>query len=87
MDEADCGPHCRETLDEIERFLDGELDVTLRMRVVHHLSGCNPCMQRTEFRRHLKLMVSEKCAQHEAPAGLSDRIRELIRDLDQSPSP
>jgi mycothiol system anti-sigma-R factor len=76
------GPHCRETLREIERFLDGELDPALGARIEAHLSDCSPCMQRAEFRRHLKVMISEKCTEHVAPTGLQDRIRELLDGLE-----
>ena len=82
----DCGPLCQETLEEIERFLDGELDLTVQTRIEHHLSDCNPCMQRAEFRRHLKVMVSEKCTERSAPPELSDRIRGLIRGIDEAPA-
>jgi len=77
---------CQETLKEIERFLDGELDHMVEVRIEHHLSDCNPCMRRTEFRRHLKVMISEKCTEREAPALLSKRIQDLIRGLDETPA-
>ena len=84
----DCGPGdpgCRETLREIQRFLDGELDddVTAGIRV--HLSGCNPCMQRTEFRRHLKVMISSKCTERAVPSELLSRICGIFADGDPSP--
>ena len=82
----DCGPLCRETLREIERFLDGELDRVVTVRIEEHLSDCNPCMQRTEFRRRLKVMVAEKCSERSAPDALSEKIRGLIRGLDESPA-
>ena len=82
----DCGPLCQETLKEIERFLDGELDRVVTVRIEEHLSDCNPCMQRAEFRRHLKVMVGEKCSERAAPDALSEKIRDLIRGLDESPT-
>ncbi len=82
----DCGPLCQETLREIERFLDGELDRVVTVRIEEHLSGCNPCMQRAEFRRHVKVMVAEKCAEQRAPEHLSRRIRELLAGLDEAPT-
>ena len=82
----DCGPLCQETLREIERFLDGELDRVVTVRIEEHLSDCSPCMQRAEFRRLLKVMVAEKCTQRAAPDALSARIRELIRGLDDAPT-
>ncbi len=78
----DCGPICQETLREIERFLDRELDVSVSAAIEHHLSDCNPCMQRTEFRRHLKVMVSTKCGGDAVPDQLQRKVRDIIRGLD-----
>jgi mycothiol system anti-sigma-R factor len=83
MTTPDCGPRCRETLAEIESFLDGELDVSVQQRIQVHLSDCNPCMQRAEFRRHVKVMMRSKCTGDDVPAALLERIRSLI---DESPS-
>jgi mycothiol system anti-sigma-R factor len=80
----DCGPECQETLREVERFLDGELDATLRVRIEEHLSGCSPCMHRAEFRRQLKVMISRKCAQVDVPTRVQSRILRMIRDPDPS---
>ena len=79
----DCGPGdpgCRETLREIQRFLDGELDDDVTAGIRIHLSGCNPCMQRTEFRRHLKVMIWSKCAGDAVPPDLVARVQELITE-------
>ena len=54
-------PGCMEALKEVERLLDGELEGELRIKVEKHLSGCSPCMDRAEFRRHLKVMIAAKC--------------------------
>ncbi len=78
----DCGPDCQEALREVERFLDGELEATLHVRIEEHLSACSPCMQRAEFRRHLKILVSSKCAESEVPAVFETRIIRMIRELD-----
>lgn len=78
----DCGPICQETLREIERFLDGELDRSVNAAIEHHLSDCNPCMQRTEFRRHLKVMISSKCGGDAVPDQLQQKVRDIIRGLD-----
>jgi len=50
-------PGCMEALKEVERLLDGELEGELRIKVEKHLSGCSPCMDRAEFRRHLKAII------------------------------
>ena len=82
---SDLGPKCRETLDEIEAFLDGEVTASLRVRIEHHLSDCPPCMERAEFRRHVKVMISTRCTGDAVPSALHERITRLIADLDTSP--
>jgi mycothiol system anti-sigma-R factor len=81
---SDCGPGCTETLREIERFLDGELDSIVRVRVETHLADCFPCSRRAEFQRHLKVIVSRSCGGAEVPQAVADRIRAMIRELDPS---
>ena len=73
-----------EALKEIERLLDGELPDELRIKVQAHLSGCSPCMDRTEFRRHLKAMIALKCTGDEPPPELFIRIRAIIEERDVS---
>jgi mycothiol system anti-sigma-R factor len=70
----------------MERYVDGELERTLVLRLEEHIERCHPCGDRAEFRRHLKLMISEKCVQHSVPAGLQEKIAVLIRHLDEAPS-
>ena len=78
----DCGPECMETLREIERFLDGELAGDIQTRIELHLSACHPCMDRSEFRRHLKDMIAAKCTGDAPPPELFIRIRALIQEHD-----
>jgi mycothiol system anti-sigma-R factor len=86
MSIPDCGPECQETLAKVERFLDGEVDETIHVQIEQHLAGCSTCAERTEFRRHLKVMVSAKCVERRAPTELDDRIRQLIRTLETPPT-
>jgi mycothiol system anti-sigma-R factor len=82
---VECGSNCEETLAEIQRFLDGELDHPSELSIEQHLTGCNPCMQRTEFRRHLKVMISAKCGGDAVPDALRTKVMDLIGDLDARP--
>ena len=75
---GDC--NCEEALHEIQRFLDGELDPQDRADIQRHLSDCNPCMNRAEFRRNLKAMISSKCVEDAVPHDLLEKIRSLIAD-------
>ena len=78
----DCGPECIEALKEVERLLDGELQGELRIKVEKHLSSCSPCMDRAEFRRHLKEMIASKCTGDQPPAELFIRVRAIIEERD-----
>ena len=75
---GDC--NCEEALQEIQQFLDGELDEQDRADIQRHLSDCNPCMNRAEFRRNLKAMISSKCVEDSVPHDLLAKIHSLIAD-------
>jgi mycothiol system anti-sigma-R factor len=82
----DCGPECEETLREIERFVDDELEVSIRVEIERHIADCHPCAERTEFQRHLKLLIARTCGTERVPPGVRARVLNLIRELD-SPRP
>ena len=77
-------PGCMEALKEVERLLDGELEGELRIKVEKHLSGCSPCMDRAEFRRHLKVMIAAKCSGDQPSPELLIRVRAIIEERDVS---
>jgi mycothiol system anti-sigma-R factor len=70
---------CRETLRELERYVDGECLRELTVRVEEHLAGCADCHDHAEFKRHLKALIASKCGGQTLPEGLADRIRARIR--------
>ncbi len=73
-------PDCTETLLEVEAYLDGEVDQALAGRIGQHLTDCSPCMDRAEFRKHLKELVQSKCAESDVPETLRERIKGLIAE-------
>jgi mycothiol system anti-sigma-R factor len=73
---------CRETLREIERYVDGECLRELTVQVERHLAGCTDCHDHVEFRRHLKLMLSRTCGDEPLPGGLIDRLQRALREGD-----
>lgn len=74
------GKDCGETLRAIELFLDGELEIDVQERIESHLGGCPPCMDRAEFRRHLKVLIASRCAADDVPPDLVIRIQTLIQE-------
>jgi mycothiol system anti-sigma-R factor len=71
-------PRCVETLREIEAYLDDEVDGTIHVRIQEHLTDCPPCMDRAEFRRSLKVMISTKCSGEHVPPELVTKIHALL---------
>jgi mycothiol system anti-sigma-R factor len=76
---AEREPECDEILRAVESYLDGEVEAPAAAEIEGHLKDCHPCMDRADFRRHLKALVHDKCAESDLPPGLADRLREALR--------
>lgn len=72
--------HCEDLAERIERFLDGELDVTEARELDAHLDDCLPCTSERELRARLRELVREGCAER-APADLVDRVRARLHEV------
>jgi mycothiol system anti-sigma-R factor len=64
---------CREVLERLERYLDGECPRDMERIVRKHLDDCPPCLERADFQRQLRALIASKCKEP-APSGLLDRI-------------
>ena len=73
---------CREAVEELYHYLDGELTVDVRERIAVHLDDCSPCFSAFEFHSELKLVISQRC-RSELPNGLRDRVLDALRALDR----
>jgi mycothiol system anti-sigma-R factor len=74
---------CRETLRELETFLDGELSEHAQHAIESHLGGCIDCLQTFDFHAELKIVIARKCSNDEMPADLLSRIEQCLgADLD-----
>jgi mycothiol system anti-sigma-R factor len=73
-------PHCEDLAERIERFLDGELDVSEARELGTHLDDCLPCTQERELRARLRELVREGCAER-APAELIERVRARLLEV------
>jgi mycothiol system anti-sigma-R factor len=70
---------CEEVLAEVERYVDGELDVERARHLAAHLTGCSPCLDRADFQRRLREIVRTKCAAQGAPESLLLKVRAVMR--------
>lgn len=77
-----CGdPHdkdCREVLDQVYAYLDGELpeDDTFDIRV--HLDECSPCLKEYDLDKAVKALVAKHCGCDPVPADLRSKVLDRI---------
>ena len=73
-------PECEQALRDIERFLDGEMTAPQAVEVESHLQSCTPCMERADFKRHLKVLIAERCGCDEVPQSLRLRVSAILEE-------
>ncbi len=72
-----CGdPHeldCRDALDRLYEYIDGEVDASDHDVIAHHLEECSPCLAEFDLEVLVKVVVARSCCDH-APAALRARV-------------
>ncbi|MDP9865263.1 MULTISPECIES: mycothiol system anti-sigma-R factor [Streptosporangium] len=84
-----CGkPHatdCREVLDKVYTYLDGELDENNCVDIREHLDECGPCLEEYGLEQVVKQLVAKHCgcdrASEDLRAKVLDRIKQVRSDL------
>jgi len=71
---------CSETLGELDRYLDDELDSGTIREMQGHLNGCVDCQQAFEFHAELRTLIRRAASDEPLPPTLLDRIRECFGD-------
>lgn len=74
--ETDLGS-CRDALEDLFVFLDGQLTVERRLIIEGHIDRCAPCLKRYSFETELRQVIAEKC-RDTVPDSLRMRIAEAI---------
>ena len=72
-------PECQQALQDIERFLDGEMGEPERGLIDEHLRGCTPCMERADFKRSVKELIASRCGCDDLPPELRERISGVLQ--------
>jgi mycothiol system anti-sigma-R factor len=80
-----CGdPHdtdCREVLDRVFEFLDGELADLDVSRIEQHLDECGPCLKQYDLDVALKALLRRSCVCEQAPEELRQKIMVRITEV------
>lgn len=76
---------CNETLQELYRFLDGDLTDEAREHIRLHLDDCSPCLAAFDFQAELRMVIRNRCCD-QVPETLRDRIAAAIEAEGLPPS-
>ena len=69
---------CKEAIERLYHFLDGELTDERRTLIASHLDECGFCLEAYRFEGELRHVIAHKCKDR-VPDGLMDRVADAIR--------
>lgn len=82
---------CKQTLHDLEAYLDGELSPEDTAHVLGHIDECLECFHAFDFQAEVKQIIASKCRNDVMPAELLAQLRLALatpldpRPLDLSP--
>ena len=80
-----CGnPHetdCRDVLDRVYEYLDGEMTAHDVAKIRQHLDECGPCLSQYDLDEVLKALIRRSCVCEVAPDSLRERIMVRITEV------
>jgi len=68
---------CREAVERLYHYLDGELTPERRQVIQRHLDECHDCIEAFEFEAELRIAISRSC-QDPVPESLVIRVAQAI---------
>lgn len=74
--------HCREALQGMYMFIDGEMPADEREVLQHHLEQCSPCLEAFEFEAEVKMVVSQRCKDEVPDAVVMKVTKALMMQID-----
>ncbi|WP_219461085.1 mycothiol system anti-sigma-R factor [Nonomuraea rhizosphaerae] len=80
-----CGkPHdtdCREVLDKVYAYLDGELTEGSVVEIRVHLEECGPCLKEYDLDKAVKALVAKHCGCDPVPGDLRSKVLARIAQV------
>jgi mycothiol system anti-sigma-R factor len=77
---------CKEAVERLYHFLDGELTEERRAVIQRHLDACSDCIEAFEFELELRTAIARGC-QETVPESLRVRVFEAIWEERSGPLP
>lgn len=76
---------CKQTLHDLEAYLDGELSPEATAHVLGHIDECLECFHAFDFQAEVKQIIASKCRNDVMPPELLGQLRlALATPLDPS---
>ena len=73
--------HCKDLLEVLSDFVDGELDESLCSDIEAHLEGCEPCrVVIDDTRKTIALFKDNLPEEYQIPPEVKDRLQSLLRE-------
>ncbi len=73
---------CREAVDFLYHYLDGELAEEHRITIRRHLVDCPPCYSAFDFETELRVVIAHK-AKEQVPEHLRQKVFDAIAQLEE----
>jgi mycothiol system anti-sigma-R factor len=73
---------CREAVDLLYHYLDGELAEEHTITIRRHLVDCPPCYSALDFETELRVVIAHK-AKEQVPDNLRRRVFDAIAELEE----
>jgi mycothiol system anti-sigma-R factor len=70
---------CRQAVETLYHYLDGELTAERRSMIQRHLDECHDCIEAFEFEVELRVAVSRGCRET-VPESLIARVAKALED-------
>jgi anti-sigma factor RsiW len=70
---------CKDLLDALSDFVDGELDESLCSDIEEHLKDCNPCRVEVDTVKKTVTLFKNNLP-YEIPLAVQDRLHRVLRD-------
>jgi len=79
-------PGCRRVLASLDSYIDNELHTETNLDLIEHLRRCAPCTQEASERQKMRARLRTAVREVSVPGGLEHRVRDRLRQSQQSHS-
>jgi len=77
-------PACRKVLGSLDSYIDNELQTETNLDLADHLRTCRPCAEEAEEREKMRTRIRSAVHDVSVPSDLERRVRESLRQSQQS---